>query len=162
MLVPLQYFILFHPALPRFTPLQYFPIPIRYASRRTNISQAAPRRQISLRPLRGRKIPPGVLYTVHPVNFTPGLTIIWLPLVYGKIEIGRRAQNSPISPNSSFLGGRGERRGESSEFTDFTEFIIFRCRGDSEERSQNSPISPNSSFHGGMGGELGAKQPNNK
>ena len=80
MLVPLQYFILFHPALPRFTPLQYFPTPIRYASRRTNISQAAPRRQISLRPLRGRKIPPGVLYTVHPVNFTPATVLHSAPI----------------------------------------------------------------------------------
>ena len=34
-------------------------------------SHAPPRPQISLRPLLGREIPPGVSYTVHPVNFTP-------------------------------------------------------------------------------------------
>ena len=69
----------------RFVQLQYSPTPLLGASTRSNIllphsaalraalifSHADPWRQISLRSLLSRKIPLGVSYTVHPVNFTP-------------------------------------------------------------------------------------------
>ena len=60
---PLQYLAV------RAAPIFFHPAPRRFARHKYFLSP--PQRQTSLRPLRAGKIPPGVSYTVHSLNFTP-------------------------------------------------------------------------------------------
>ena len=75
--------------------------------------------------LRGRKKSPEFTNFTEFMIFTGSREEPWIHQfhrIHDFYGVEGRARNSPISPNSPFLEGRGE----SLEFTNFTEFTIFR------------------------------------